>query len=123
MGQYDRALADPDYAPLATRKEGRLSLHAGEYEELNGHADRALAARISAQGVDIVSGVLALIPTFHLKAAYWGIGPDARLGGGDPLATAGRAVSSGFEIWGRVEDHQGQRASKTASYERRADVM
>ncbi|HEV8319730.1 MAG TPA: hypothetical protein VGQ10_20110 [Vicinamibacterales bacterium] len=121
VGQYEQTIADPDYAPLATKKEGRLSLQAGEYEALNGHADRALAARITAQGTDVLFGVLALIPTFHLKASYWGIGPDARLGGGDPLASAGRAVSSGFEIWARAEDHQGERATKTAGYERRAD--
>jgi hypothetical protein len=121
VGQYEKPVPDPDYAPLALKKEGRLSLRTGEYEELNGHADRALAARITAQSTDVVGGVLALIPTFHLKAAYWGIGPDARLGGGDPLATASRAVSAGFELWGRIEDFQGQRALKTSNYEQRAD--
>jgi hypothetical protein len=119
--QYEKAVPVPGYAPLQVKQEGRLSLLSNEYEDLNGHAERALASRISAQSVNTIAGVLALIPTFHLKAAYWGIGADARVGGGDPLAAAGQAVSSGFSIWGTVEEFQGQRASKTAGYTRRAD--
>jgi hypothetical protein len=121
VGQYDLAVAFPEYAPLAAKQEGRLYLHAGEYDDLNDHADRALAARISAAGTDAAAGLLALIPTFHLKASYWGVGPDARVGGGDPLASAGRAVSAGFSMWAAIEEKQGQSAAKKASYERRAD--
>jgi hypothetical protein len=121
IGQYDQAIVVPDYAPFASKQEGRLHLHAGEYEELNEHYDRSLAAKISAAGTEAITAALALIPTFHMKASYWGIGPDARVGGGDPLSSAGRAVSSGFELWGQIEDRQGQSTAKKASYERRAD--
>ena len=121
VGQYDLTVTAPDYPEVALKQEGKLYLHAGEYDDLNGHSDRAVAARITAAGTEVVTGVLALIPTFHLKASYWGIGPDARVGGGDPLATAGRAVSAGFGIWAQIEDKAGQNAAKTASYERRAE--
>lgn len=121
VGQYDRMINAPDYPPINLKEEGRLKLLAGEYDDINGHADRALAAKISAAGTEVITGFLALIPTFHLKASFWGVGPDARVGGGDPLASAGRAVSSGFDIWAQIEQYQGINASKTASYERRAD--
>jgi hypothetical protein len=121
VGQYDKTVAASEYPPINLKEEGRLKLLNGEYEELNGHADRALAAKISAAGTEVLTGILALIPTFHLKASFWGVGPDARVGGGDPLASAGRAVSSGFDIWAQIEQYQGINASKTSSYERRAD--
>lgn len=121
VGQYDPAVAFPEYAPFAAKQEGRLYLHAGEYDDLNEHADRALAARLSAASTDAAAGLLVLIPTFYLKASYWGIGPDARVGGGGPLASAGRAVSAGFGMWAAIEEKQGQSAAKKASYERRAD--
>lgn len=119
--QYDRPIATQNFPETGTMQEGRLHLYPGEYEELNGHADRSLVARISAASTEVITGGLSLIPTMHLKASYWGIGPDARIGGGDPLAAAGRAASSGFNIWAMIEDHLGANAAKKASYERRAD--
>ena len=121
VGQYDKTVNAPEYPPINLKEEGRLKLLGGEHDDLNGHADRALAAKISAAGTEVITGFLALIPTFHLKASFWGVGPDARVGGGDPLASAGRAVSSGFDIWAQIEQFQGINASKTATYERRAD--
>lgn len=121
VGQFDTTVGRVDYPEMNTKQEGRLHLLAGEFDELNGHSDRAIAARITAAGVDAIAGGLALIPTFHLKASYWGIGPDARIGGGDPLANASRAISSGFGLWAHIEETNGANAVKKASYERRAD--
>jgi len=121
VGQYDLTVTAPEYPAVALKQEGKLFLHAGEYDDLNGHSDRGAAARITAAGTEAVTGVLGLIPTFHLKASYWGIGPDARIGGGDPLATAGRAVAAGFGLWAQIEDRAGMNSAKTASYERRAE--
>lgn len=121
VSQYDRDIAVPEFDELELKEDGKLALLVGEYEELNGHAERALAARLSAAGTEVVTGVLSLIPTFHLNASYWGIGPAAKVGGGDPLAAASRAVTTGFNMWAQIEDHLGQYASKKAGYERRAD--
>jgi hypothetical protein len=121
VGQFDRTVPVSEYPALETKEEGRLHLHKGEHDELNEHADRALAARISGTGAETIAAALSAIPTFYVKAAYWGLGADAKVGGGDVFSSIGRAVSSGFGIWAQVEEWQGIRASKTASYERRAD--
>ncbi|MBP1990484.1 Tc toxin subunit A-related protein [Paenibacillus eucommiae] len=121
VGQYDRVITAPEYPPMEIKQEGRLFLHAGEYDDLNGHADRALAARISAAASEVLTAGLAAIPNFNVKMAYWGIGGESELLGGAFLSNVGRAVSSGFNIWAQIEEKQGQNASKTASFERRAD--
>lgn len=119
--QYERAVPAPGYAPLTTKGEGRLALHTGEYDALNGHADRALAAKLAAHANDLIMAGLSLLPTFKVEGAYWGIGPSMTVGGGALISTAGRAVSASFGIWAQVEEQAGQRASTVASYERRAD--
>ncbi|SDW57229.1 hypothetical protein SAMN05444487_104152 [Marininema mesophilum] len=121
VGQYDKTIESLEYPVLSTKQEGRLHLHEGEYEDLNGHADRALAARISAAGAEGIRAGLSLIPTLHVEAAYWGVGGSGKVGGGDLLSAAGTAVTNGFNIWAQIEERQGMSASKTASYERRAD--
>jgi len=121
VGQYDKSIPVAPYPPRDTKEEGNLRLLAGEYDDLNGHAERALAARISAGAAETVASGLAAVPTLYIKAAYWGIGPKAKMAGGDVFGNIGRAVSSGFGIWAQIEEKQGQSASKKASYERRAD--
>jgi hypothetical protein len=122
VGQYDKIVTAPDYPPIDFRQEGRLQLHVGEYDELNEHAERALAARISASAAEGIAAILSAIPTLHVKAAYWGIGGDTTVpGGGDTYASIGRAVSSGFGIVAQIEEYQGNNTSKKATYERRAD--
>lgn len=104
-----------------TSGAGRLYLKLGESAELHDHADRALAARVSATGVEALTATLSLIPDVTLSAAFWGVGGQAKLGGGGALSNLGRALSAGFGIWASIEEWQGQRASKTGSFERRAD--
>jgi hypothetical protein len=43
------------------------------------------------------------------------------MGGGDSLASAGRAVSAGISIMAQIDEQPDQLASKKAMYERRAD--
>lgn len=133
VGQYDKALTLQKFSSLTLAGEnspanqsgaegkGKLFLNSNEDVDLNKHSDLALAAHISAAGSEVIRGVLALIPTFHLKAAYWGIGADAKVGGGDPLSAAATAVTTGFNIWAQIEEYQGRNASKCGSYQRRAD--
>jgi hypothetical protein len=118
--QFEKMANTAGIPSLDTENEGWLNLLQGEYDDLNEFADRALGAMISSAGSEVIRAALALIPTFHLKAAYWGMGADARVGGGDPLATVASAVTTGFNIWQMIEQFSGTRASKKASYERRA---
>jgi hypothetical protein len=67
---YDRAVPAPEYPPVSIRHEGRLQLHSGEYDDLNVYAERALASKISSSATDAIMGLLALIPTFHLKPSF-----------------------------------------------------
>jgi hypothetical protein len=122
VGAYQRPVPAPGFAPFKTKEEdGRLALHQGEYDALHGHADRALAARIGATSADGLAAALATIPDFEVKAAYWGVGTDAKVAGGSFFANVGRAVSSGFTIGAQIEELAGQRAATVASYQRRAD--
>jgi hypothetical protein len=119
--RYEKAVPVAAYPPLATRAEGRLHLHEGEYDDLNKHADDVLTARNLASASDAVTSALAAIPNFNVKMAYWGIGGESELTGGAFLANIGRAVSAGFNIWAAIEEAAGTAAAKTASFERRAD--
>lgn len=133
VSQYDKKLTHydlPQYTPVGgdsptqqsgASGQGMLYLNNNEDIDLNKHSDLALAAHISAAGAEVIRAGLALIPTFHLRASYWGIGADATVGGGDPLSTAGTAVTTGFNIWAQIEEYQGRNASKSSSYQRRAD--
>ena len=66
----------------AASGQGKLYLNTNEDVDLNTHSDLALAAHISAAGAEVIRGMLSLIPTFHLKAAFWGVGGDAKVGRG-----------------------------------------
>jgi hypothetical protein len=133
VGKYDKMLAlqklpelkiagnsSPGGQSGATGK-GLLYLNTNEEVDLNKHSDRALDFKKAAAVTEVIAGGLALIPTLHLKAAFWGVGAEtARVGGGDPLTIASRALSSKYSIESQTEELQGHKSSKTGSYERRA---
>ena len=122
VGQYEKTIAGPSYPQRKIKEEGTLRLFEGEYDELNGHADRAFAFRTAAAVTDGITAVLALIPDLSLKAAYWGIGAETgRVTGGTPLSAASGAVRSVATISADNEQSQGQIESRKAGYERRAD--
>lgn len=119
--QYNKTISAPPYPQRATKTEGTLRLLAGEYDELIGHADRAFGFRTAAAATEVITAGLALIPGFYAKVAYWGIGGESKITSGELLSNAGRAVTAGLSFLAQNEEWQGQFASKTASYERRAD--
>jgi hypothetical protein len=121
IGQYEKAVPTRAYAQLSLKEEGKLFLHAGEYDELNVHADRAFGFRVASAAAEGITATLAAIPSVNMKAAYWGVGPDVKIAGGEILANIGRAVSAALNIAALNEDWQGQFASRTAAYDRRAD--
>jgi len=118
---FDKSISIAELPELKLKKEGKLKLNKNEYADLNEYADRALAARISAAGVEASAAVLSFLPGFDIKAAFWGVGGQTGMPIGEFYSNAGRALSSGLNIWAQIEEKNGQSASKTASYERRND--
>jgi hypothetical protein len=133
VGQYDKQLTHydlPKYTPVGgdsptqqagASGQGRLFLNTHEDVDLNKHSDLALAAHLSASGAEAIAAVLGALPSFEVEGHFWGVGVKSKLVSGDMFSNIGRAVSSGFNIWAQVEEYQGRNASKTSSYERRAD--
>jgi hypothetical protein len=121
VGQYAKAVPPASYPQRTTKEEGTLRLLEGEYDDLIGHADRAFGFRTAATAAEGIAATLAAIPSTNLLAAYWGVGTQVKISGGEILANVGRATSSALNTAALNEDWQGHFASKKASYERRAD--
>jgi hypothetical protein len=99
---------------------GRLFLNTQEDADLNLHGPAARSFRIAATTSDGVAQVLALLPDFGLKVQWWGLGGDVKYGG-STLASMAHFVSSALNTNASDQESQGARASKTGSFERRAD--
>jgi Tc toxin complex TcA C-terminal TcB-binding domain len=101
--------------------QGRLYLNTNEDVELNSHSTKAQDNRDRASYSDMAASTLASIPGFSIKMHFWGLGAATDIPLGTILSNAARAVSSYFSNEAQSEDRAGQNASKTGSYERRAD--
>ncbi|HEX4962203.1 MAG TPA: toxin [Thermoanaerobaculia bacterium] len=101
--------------------QGNLYLNVNENTDLNNHAPTARDYRIAATAVDDTFGVLALLPLFSLNIHFWGIGGKTDLAGGPIFAGVGHIISSSLNTKASDEESRGASASKTASFERRAD--
>lgn len=133
VGQYEETVTPQAYPTLKLSGDaspanqsgasgaGRLHLSSNEDADLNVHGPAAREARGSAMTSDTISGVLALIPDMGIDLHFWGLGGHAKLFGGTLLAGAGRFYSSVKSASAANEEGQALCASKTASYERRAD--
>lgn len=101
--------------------EGRLQLNVNEDMDLNIKLPEAHEARIAAMAIDTVSSVLSMIPDMGLDLHFWGLGGNAKVFGGSVLATIGRFSSAIKNVEASNKESSGGTASKTATYERRAD--
>jgi len=100
---------------------GSLFLNTNEDADLNIHGPKARDDRDAAATSDKVSSVLALIPDMGIDLHFWGLGGHAVVVGGSLFAGAGRFYSSIKNTNAANEDSKAMVASKTASYQRRAD--
>ncbi len=121
VGQYAQDVAREEYPSLEPIEDGRLYLNRNEDAELNTHLPTARDFRIGATTSDSLSQVLALMPDFGVNVHFWGLGGNSKLIGGSTFAAIGRIVASSLNTKASHEDSMGGSASKTASYERRAD--
>jgi hypothetical protein len=133
VGQYDKALTLqklPDLTVAGATSpakqsgasgQGRLYLNINEDAEINIHSPKAQGSRNWASRLDMTASTLASIPGFSIKMHFWGLGAATDIPLGTILSNAARAASSHFSNDAQSEDRAGQNASKTGSYERRAD--
>jgi hypothetical protein len=133
--QYDKAVAVQAYPLLklagdtspanqsGASGQGQLYLNTNEDVELTSHSPKAQDNRDRASHLDMAASTLASIPGFSIKMHFWGVGAATDIPLGTILSNAARALSSHFSNDAQSEDRAGQNASKTGSYERRADDL
>ena len=93
-----------------------------EFDDLNEHSDRAVAGKIAAAALDATTGVLSLIPTFHLKASF-GVLTGHKSWRRRPTGQRRQGCQFRIAILAQIDEKQGQNAVKKATYEHRADDL
>jgi hypothetical protein len=101
--------------------QGQLYLNNNEDAELNTHLPTARDARLIANIANSIAGGLFPIPSAELHLAFWGIGAHSNLLSGTSLAGVAKLTSDIAQITASYETDQAGIASRTASYQRRAD--
>jgi hypothetical protein len=118
---YAQDVATHELTSLNVIDEGKLYLNRNEDEELNNQMPLARDYMLASSITDGATSLLALLPDFDVQGAYWGIGPKVGVSGGEKLAAAGRAATSGIRARADYANAESAAASKTSGYERRAD--
>ncbi|MBS1910859.1 MAG: toxin [Bacteroidetes bacterium] len=132
VGQYDKQLtlqklsalsitggSNPSNQSGATGS-GSLYLNTNENADLNVHSPAANEYHERAAAIKATAGILALIPQFPIKLAFWGLGAEIGFGG-QQLSAAANFAGDVIEIRSSHETYKASTASKTATYQRRAD--
>ena len=132
VGQYDKALTTQNLPALTIAGDtspaqqsdasgkGRLYLVTNEDADLNVHMSAARDKQDASTEKDTLYGVLGLIPNLGVDFKFWGIGGHLEFGG-PAIAQVGRILAGRDRADADKETYQGTRATKTASFERRAD--
>jgi hypothetical protein len=133
VGKYDLALTLQKLADLkiagdtspaqqsGASGQGRLYLNTNEDADLNKLGPDAHNSRLAAMDIDRITSIVALLPDMGIDLHFWGLGGHANLFGGSLLAAAGHFYSSSKNTRATDDEGQGASASKTASFQRRAD--
>ncbi len=100
---------------------GQLYLNTREDAELNNYLPAARDTALAAQLANAAAPILNVIPDVHVDLHYWGLGGHTKVFGGDWMASAARAVAEGLQMAAAWDRDQAGIASRTASYQRRAD--
>jgi hypothetical protein len=128
VGQYAKAIEMRSFPSLEIQGDSNptgtstpLYLSRNEHADLNTHPEAAFNWRLAAMTNDHLYSALAMLPTFKIKTTPMGVGTAMDVLGGPMLAHAGRIISGALNTMATNEDLKGVAASKTATYERRAD--
>jgi Tc toxin complex TcA C-terminal TcB-binding domain len=100
---------------------GQLYLNKNEDVELNTHLPTARDVRVGSGVANTIAGALQPIPSAEAHIAFWGIGIHSNLISGATLAAIARTAGEVLQIAATYESDQAGIASKTSSYQRRAD--
>ncbi|MEI7768417.1 MAG: hypothetical protein WCI67_00435 [Chloroflexales bacterium] len=122
VGQYDKALTLQALPQLSLTDEGRARLHLttnedDEFVHLKASRDTGLAASV----FHSLAGAFTPIPDAKGNLHFWGLGVTLDLKVGSALVAGARIAGDVLGIIAAWEHEQAGMASKTASYERRAD--
>lgn len=133
VAQYDLPISTMPYAQLTLAQAsspatqsgasgtGNLYLNTNEDAELNDHMPRARDLDLASQIASSAAPVLALVPSLEVDLHYWGLGAHTKILGGDWLAGAANSAAGILKTLASWQTAQGAMASRTASYQRRAD--
>jgi len=122
VGQYDKAIATQAFPQLSLAGEGRARLHLttnedDEFVHLKAARDTGVAATVC----NALAAGLAPVPDAKVNLHFWGLGGTADLKIGTALAHGAKIAGDVLGIIAAWEREQAGMASRTASYERRAD--
>jgi Tc toxin complex TcA C-terminal TcB-binding domain len=134
--QYDKPLtlqklsapkiaADSSSSGLATlvsgSASGQLYLNTNENNELNSHLPRARDMALLGSASHALAAPFTVVPDAGIKLAFWGLGADVNVPVGRALVGAAKVAGDVLGIIAGWEREQAGMASRSASYQRRAD--
>jgi len=122
VGQYDKPIATQAFPQLSLTDEGRARLHLttnedDEFVHLKAARDTGMAASIC----NALAAVFTPIPDAKGNLHFWGLGGTIELKIGTALVAGAKIAGDVLGIIAAFEREQAGMASRTASYERRAD--
>ncbi|TXG81113.1 MAG: toxin [Thermomicrobiales bacterium] len=100
---------------------GKLFLTQSEHKELNELLPEANDLRRTSFVLSTLASVLVYIPDFDAKLAFWGMGAGSRIFGGQKMSDALNTAAQIISGTASLKQDEAAIASRTASYERRAD--
>lgn len=119
IAQYTGQIALEPYAERELVEGSELYLNKNENADLNVHGPKANMKQQQANGVDLITTILGLYPSIGLDTQPVGVGAHVEFGGLN-LALAGQVASGILRAEANQDSFKGSQASKTASYQRRA---
>lgn len=99
---------------------GSLYLNKNEDADLNVHSPNASDMQLAASSLKTILPVIGLVPQFPIHIQFWGLGGEISFGGRQLSYAASKAAEI-LEITAARENYKATSASKTGSFQRRAD--
>lgn len=133
LGKFDLAVPVQKQGPLSLAQgsspsnasgasgNGALYLIDNEDKELNTHLPMARDLRFGSGAASVVAGSLTPIPSAEAHLAFWGMGIHSKITSGQVLGAIAKLAGEVLQIAAAHETDQAGIASRTASYQRRAD--
>ena len=121
VGQYAQDIEREEYPALETSGEDGLHLNRNEDAELNSHLPLARDLTTASTMFHSLAATLTPIPDAEADLHYWGIGATIDFKTGTVLSSLARLHGDLIGIGAARERDEAGMASRTASYERRAD--